>query len=101
MAAAGFASQAQVRVTDSLLPQIAADFSTTVGIAAIVVTTYVVTHGLIQFVAGPVADRFGKYRIVAIASTLAAVLVALCGMSALAARSLRWRGLPPGRSPAG
>jgi MFS transporter, YNFM family, putative membrane transport protein len=82
LAAAGFASQAQVRVTDSLLPQIAADFSTTVGIAAIVVTTYVVTHGLIQFVAGPVADRFGKYRIVAIASTLAAVLVALCGMSA-------------------
>lgn len=81
LAAAGFASQAQVRVTDSLLPQIAADFSTTVGIAAIVVTTYVVTHGLIQFVAGPVADRFGKYRIVAIASTLAAVLVALCGMS--------------------
>jgi MFS transporter, YNFM family, putative membrane transport protein len=82
LAAAGFASQAQVRVTDSLLPQIAADFSTTVGIAAIVVTTYVVTHGLIQFVAGPVADRFGKYRLVAIASTLAALFVALCGMSA-------------------
>jgi MFS transporter, YNFM family, putative membrane transport protein len=79
LAAAGFASQAQVRVTDSLLPQIAADFHTTVGVAAIVVTTYAVTHGLIQFVAGPVADRFGKYRTVAIATALAAVLVAVCG----------------------
>jgi MFS transporter, YNFM family, putative membrane transport protein len=81
LAAAGFAAQAQVRVTDSLLPQIAADFHTTIGIAAIVVTTYVITHGLIQFIAGPIADRFGKYRVVAIASTIASVLVALCGLS--------------------
>ena len=33
LAVAGFAAQAQVRVTDSLLPQIAADFHTTVGAA--------------------------------------------------------------------
>jgi predicted MFS family arabinose efflux permease len=81
LAAAGFASQAQVRVTDSLLPQIAADFQTTVGVAAIVLTTYAVTHGSIQFVVGPVADRFGKYRTVAVACVLATVLVALCGMA--------------------
>lgn len=79
LAVAGFASQAQVRVTDSLLPQIAADFHTTVGAAAIVVTAYALTHGTIQFIAGPVADRFGKFRTVAIASLLAAVLVAVCG----------------------
>ncbi len=82
LAAAGFASQAQIRVTDSLLPQIATDFQTTVGIAAIVLTTYAITHGSIQFVAGPIADRFGKYRTVAIASAVAAVLVALCGTAA-------------------
>jgi MFS transporter, YNFM family, putative membrane transport protein len=79
LAAAGFASQAQVRVTDSLLPQIANDFQTTVGVAAIVLTAYAVTHGTIQFVVGPVADRFGKYRTVAIASVIAAALVAVCG----------------------
>jgi MFS transporter, YNFM family, putative membrane transport protein len=79
LAAAGFASQAQVRVTDSLLPQIATDFRTTVGVAAIVLTAYAITHGSIQFVVGPVADRFGKYRTVAIASVLAAALVAICG----------------------
>jgi len=76
---AGFASQAEVRVTDSLLPQIAADFHTTVGAAAIVVTAYALTHGIIQFVAGPAADRFGKFRTVAIASLLATLLVAACG----------------------
>ena len=79
LAVAGFAAQAQVRVTDSLLPQIATDFRTTVGVAAIVLTAYALTHGSIQFVVGPVADRFGKYRTVAIASLVAAALVAVCG----------------------
>ena len=79
MAAAGFASQAQVRVTDSLLPQIAADFHTTIGAAAIVVTAYAFTHGTIQFIAGPIADRLGKFRTVAAISLIAAMLVAVCG----------------------
>jgi predicted MFS family arabinose efflux permease len=79
LAVAGFASQAQVRVTDSLLPQIAADFDTTVGAAAIVVTAYAVAHGSIQLVIGPAGDRFGKYRTVALMSALAAILVTVCG----------------------
>ena len=48
LAFAGYASQAQVRVTDSLLPQIAADLGTSVGLASIVVTGYVVAHGSTQ-----------------------------------------------------
>jgi len=79
LAFAGFASQAMVRVTDSLLPQIAADFGTTVGEAAIVVAAYSLSHGSIQLVIGPVGDRFGKYRTVAVMCGLAAVLVAICG----------------------
>ena len=82
LAVAGFATQAQVRVTDSLLPQIASDFHTTVGAAAVVVTAYAVTHGSIQLVIGPVGDRFGKYRTVAVMCAIAAVLVALCGTAA-------------------
>jgi MFS transporter, YNFM family, putative membrane transport protein len=80
LAVAGFASQAQVRVMDSLLPQVAADLHTTVGAAAMVVTAYAVTHGSIQLVIGPVGDRFGKYRTVALACIVGTVLVALCGM---------------------
>src|SRR5271169_2112788 len=82
LAVAGFASQAQVRVTDSLLPQIAADFHTTVGAAAMVVTSYAIAHGTIQLVIGPVGDRFGKYRTVALMCAIGAVLVGLCGMAA-------------------
>jgi predicted MFS family arabinose efflux permease len=81
LAVAGFASQAQVRVTDSLLPQIAADFHTTVGAAAMVVTSYAVAHGTIQLVIGPAGDRLGKYRAVAMMCAIATVLVALCGMA--------------------
>ena len=79
LAGAGFASQAMVRVTDSLLPQIAADFGTTVGAASIVVAAYAVSHGSIQLIIGPVGDRFGKYRTVAVMCALATILVALCG----------------------
>ena len=77
-----------VRVTDSLLPQIATDFGTTVGEASIVVAAYAVSHGSIQLIIGPVGDRFGKYRTVAVMCALATVLVAICGtvqsLSALA-----------------
>jgi MFS transporter, YNFM family, putative membrane transport protein len=82
LAVAGFAAQAQVRVMDSLLPQIAGDFHTTVGAAAMVVTAYAVAHGSIQLVIGPIGDRFGKYRTVALMCAIATVLVALCGMAA-------------------
>jgi YNFM family putative membrane transporter len=81
LAVAGFASQAQVRVTDSLLPQIAADFGTTVGAASIVVTAYAITHGSIQLVIGPVGDRFGKYPTAMATCVCSAVLVMLCGLA--------------------
>jgi MFS transporter, YNFM family, putative membrane transport protein len=81
LAGAGFASQAMVRVTDSLLPQIAADFGTTVGEASIVVAAYAVSHGTIQLIIGPVGDRFGKYRTVAAMCALGSLLVALCGIA--------------------
>ena len=82
LAVAGFAAQAQVRVTDSLLPQIAADFRTSVGAAAVVVTSYAIAHGSVQLVIGPIGDKFGKYRTVALMSAIGTVLVALCGMAA-------------------
>jgi len=81
LAGAGFASQAMVRVTDSLLPQIASDFGTSVGEASIVVVAYGVSHGCVQLIIGPIADRFGKYRTVTVMCALATILVALCGMA--------------------
>jgi MFS transporter, YNFM family, putative membrane transport protein len=82
LAVAGFASQAMVRSADSLLPQIAVDFGVTVGAASIVVSAYSVVHGSMQLVTGPVGDRVGKYRMIAIATALCAVLVFACGLAA-------------------
>ena len=70
-----------VRTADSLLPQIAADFGVTVGVASIVVTAYALTHGSMQLVIGPIGDRFGKYRTVAIACALSRRDGALCGLA--------------------
>jgi predicted MFS family arabinose efflux permease len=81
LALASFASQALVRAADTLLPQIAADLAVTVGTASIVITVYALTHGSMQILAGPVADRFGKYRMVTVGCTLSAVTVALCGLA--------------------
>src|SRR6516162_11399669 len=81
LAGAGFASQAMVRVTDSLLPQIAADFATSVGAASIVVAAYSLSHGSIQLIIGPASERFGKYRTVTVMCALSTVLVAVCGIA--------------------
>ena len=70
-----------VRAADTLLPQIAADFAVTVGAASIVITAYALTHGSMQFITGPIADAFGKYRTVALACALSAGTVAACGLA--------------------
>ena len=70
-----------VRVTDSLLPQIAVDLNVTVGAASVVVTVYLLAHGSVQLVIGPIGDRFGKYLCVALAAAGASVMVALCGLA--------------------
>src|SRR4029078_2890703 len=81
LALASFASQALVRTADTLLPQIAADFAVKVRVASIVITAYALTHGSMQFVTGPIADRFGKYRTVALPCAVSAGTVGRCGLS--------------------
>jgi predicted MFS family arabinose efflux permease len=81
LALASFASQSMVRVSDSLLPQISADFGISAGAASIVVTAYAMAHGSVQLVAGPVGDRFGKYACVTAASAMSTVLVLMCGVA--------------------
>ena len=70
---AAFASAASMRATDTLLPQLAAEFATTPGNAAAAVTAFAVSYGLLQTVYGPLGDRYGKYRMVC-AATLASAL---------------------------
>ena len=81
MAVAAFASGFSLRVSDPLLPQIAADFGTSVGRASAIATAYAVPYGLAQAFAGLWGDRFGKCQAVAASCAISCVLVLLCALS--------------------
>ncbi len=70
---AAFASAASLRATDTLLPQLASEFSVTTGGAASVVTAFAISYGLLQAIYGPLGDRYGRYVMVC-AATLASAL---------------------------
>jgi MFS transporter, YNFM family, putative membrane transport protein len=75
---ASFASSAALRFCDPLLPKIADAFSTTPGSAAIVVTTYSVAYGGFQLLTGPLGDRYGKVRVIALGAFLCGFFTLCC-----------------------
>ncbi len=81
LSVAAFASAANMRVTDPLLVQLAAEFGVTVGGASIVATAFLFANGVFVLVHGPFGDRYGKMPVVAIACIGAALC---CVLSSLA-----------------
>ncbi len=71
LALAAFAGALNIRISDPLLAQVAAGFSTTIGTAAIIITAFTIGYGLFQLAFGPVGDRFGKYRVAGMLSLAA------------------------------
>ncbi|MDF3073858.1 MAG: ynfM 7 [Alphaproteobacteria bacterium] len=78
---AAFASAANIRVPDALLPQVSADFAVSVGTASVIVTGYTLAYGLLQAFYGPVGDRYGKYLVAAITTLLSAVFTLACAFA--------------------
>lgn len=66
-ALAGFCTGSGMRMLDALLPLLAADLGISVAAATGVVAAFVLPYGLVQLVAGPVGDRFGKPRVATVA----------------------------------
>ncbi|HEY3555385.1 MAG TPA: MFS transporter [Casimicrobiaceae bacterium] len=64
---AAFASMMSMRICDPLLPALARQFATTTGVAAQVISAFAIAYGVLQLAYGPLADRYGKFRIVSIA----------------------------------
>jgi MFS transporter, YNFM family, putative membrane transport protein len=77
LAGSAFASSLNVRVCDPLLPDIAKAFDASVGKTAGIVTLFAIAYGLTQLLFGPLGDRYGKYRVVAIAAIAAGVATAV------------------------
>ncbi|MEJ2921656.1 MFS transporter, partial [Bordetella avium] len=68
LALAAFVSASAFRICDPMLPQLAGEFSTTTGQAAHAVTAFAVAYGFLQMFFGPLGDRYGKYRVVCLAT---------------------------------
>ena len=73
LAFASFASAANLRVCDPLLPQIAGELAVSIGTAATVVMAFALAYGVLQIVVGPLADARGKLRMVVLGSLWAGV----------------------------
>ena len=78
LAVAAFASGANLRVADPLIPKLALQFSIGIGTAAGIIAAFTLAYGLFQLVSGPLADRTGKLRTVAGALLIAAIASIAC-----------------------
>jgi predicted MFS family arabinose efflux permease len=81
LALAAFASGLSLRVNDALLPKLAEEFAVSLGAASHVISVFATAYGLAQLVFGPLGDRFGKYRVIAWASTACAATSLLCALA--------------------
>ena len=77
LALASFASAANLRVCDPLLPQIASELGVTIGGAAMVVMAFALAYGVLQVIVGPLADSRGKLRLVILGSLWAGIGTAI------------------------
>lgn len=56
-----------------MLPRLAAEFGASTGQAGATVTAFAIAYGVLQMFFGPVGDRYGKFRVVAIATVACAI----------------------------
>jgi len=64
LAIAALFSGAALRICDGLLPRLAADFGISTGTAGRAVLTFATAYGFAQLAYGPLADRYGKAKLV-------------------------------------
>ena len=81
LAVGAFASQASIRLADPMLPQLAAEFGTGVATLSGAITAFAIAYGLMQLFFGPMADRFGKLRVISVAAWAAAAGSAACALA--------------------
>lgn len=86
IALAVFAGAMSMRALDALLPTIARDYGHSVGTAGAAVTAYAVSYSGLQLFYGPLGDRMGPLRVIAIAGLGSG----LAAMACAAAGTLEW-----------
>ncbi len=72
---------ASARICDSMLPRLSTDFSVSIASVSQVVSSFALAYGLAQLVYGPLADRFGKLRVIFYATLAASLGATACALS--------------------
>jgi predicted MFS family arabinose efflux permease len=81
LSCAAFASAMALRLCDPILPALAKDFGTSLGQAAVVVTSISIAYGIFQLLFGPLGDHFGKFQVIAWACLVSSVGAAASALS--------------------
>lgn len=77
---AGFMVMADNWVVSPILPAISKSVGVTPEAAGLLIAAYMLPFGVFQLVFGPLADRFGKTRVILVTFTAFAVATALCAL---------------------
>lgn len=93
LAAAAFFSAAALRVCDSLLPRFVLEFQRSTGEAGRLIVAFALAYGLMQLLSGPLADRFGKQRLVILSLAGCGVASAAAALAGSFDALLAWRAL--------
>lgn len=78
LAVAGFASMVAMRLCDAMLPALGRSFGVPAAQTSVAVSAFALAYGVMQLLAGPLGDRFGKPRVIAAAAFT-------CGLAAFVA----------------
>ena len=90
---AAFCSMVSMRISDPLLPIIAAEFQTPIGNASVMVGAFAIAYGFSQFVFGPIADRLGKLYVIGWALLLSVIANVGVALSSGLETIIWWRGI--------
>ena len=74
-------SSAALRVCDPLLPRLTVEYGVGLSAAAQTVTAFAIAYGVLQLAYGPIGDRYGKYRVVTIATLASALTSFACAFA--------------------
>ena len=81
LSVASFGSGMSMRVADSMLIKLADTFAINLAMASLVITVFGVAYGFMQFIFGPLGDRYGKYLVIGRACLACACTAFLCALA--------------------
>jgi predicted MFS family arabinose efflux permease len=80
-----------MRVVEPMLPRLATDFGTSVPATAAVISAFAFAHAGAQYFHGPLGDRYGKLRMLAILMACSAVAAFGCALARSLDSLIAWR----------